>query len=60
MMNVKKFACVAEAVAEYYNAGYVTRAMDDTCRYMVNDKTKQMVLITKVGFLDVEAAESSL
>ena len=61
MMNeVKKFASVAEAVAHYYFQGYVTRAMDTEVRYMVNEKTKRMVIITKYGFLDVEAAESSL
>lgn len=59
-MNIEKFACVAEAVAKYYKLGYMTRAYDDQVRWMVNESTKRQVLITKVGFLEVEAAEMAV
>jgi hypothetical protein len=59
-MNIEKFVCVAEAVAKYYGLGYVTRAYDDCSRMMVNDTTQRQVLITKVGFLEVEAAEMAV
>jgi hypothetical protein len=59
-MTIEKFACVAEAAAKYYNLGYITRAYDEQCRWMVNETTQRQVVITKLGLLDVKATESAL
>ncbi len=51
------FACIADAVAHYYNAGFTSSLGQWTgdIRVMENVQTRQGVRIRKVGFLDVEA-----
>lgn len=54
------FACVAEAVAHFYNLGYVTKEETMTSTYRMMHKPGKenilapMVAIVKHGFLDVK------
>lgn len=58
--TVEKFTSVEVAVAHYMPMGYMTRAFDGEVRWLVNEKDQRQVVITKIGFREVEAVESAL
>ncbi len=58
ILEVKEFACVAEAIAHYYAQGFCTFETLDDCRFrwMRNEGT-QKVCIEHRGLLDVIATK---
>lgn len=53
MDDQQEFASMAEAVAYFYNQGYVTIGGDDKDRLMV--RGVERVMLMKVGFMEVVA-----
>lgn len=51
--ETKVFACMAEAVAEYFNRGFETIHTDESNRIMIT-KTEE-VWLRKIGFLNIKA-----
>jgi len=51
----KTYACVADAVAHYFDRGFVSGHGEGDTRVMENAGTGQAVRIQRVGFMTVQA-----